>query len=80
MGGNRLTLGDIVAGNAVILLNFLDIDFSNYTIINNWCDRLMQREPWQKTAMSTESFEQFRRRVRVLIRKRMGSMKEQSRV
>ncbi|MDJ0799263.1 MAG: glutathione S-transferase family protein [Calothrix sp. MO_167.B12] len=80
MGGNHLTLGDIVAGNAVILLNFLDIDLNNYTVIKSWCDRLMQREPWQKTAMSTESFEQFRRRVRVLIRKRMGSMKEQSRV
>ena len=75
MGSNDLTLGDIVAGNAVILLTFLDINLSDYPIINNWCDRLMQREPWQKTAMSAENFEQFRRRLRVLIRQRMRSMK-----
>ncbi len=76
MGGDRLSLGDIVAGNAVNILTYLEIDLSNYPIINNWCDRLMEREPWQKTVMSREHFELFRRRVRVLIRQRMGSMKE----
>ncbi len=76
IGGDRLTLGDIVAGNGVILLTYLEIDLSNYPIIKSWCDRLMGREPWQKTAMSTEDFQLFRRRVRVLIRQRMQSTKE----
>ncbi len=75
MGSNDLTLGDIVAGNAVTLLTFLDLNLSDYPIIKDCCDRLMRREPWQKTAMSAENFEQFRRRLRVLIRQRMRSMK-----
>jgi glutathione S-transferase len=73
MGGDRFTLADIVAGNAVTLLTFVDINLSDYPIIKNWCDRLMQREPWQKTAMSVEQFELFRRRLRVLVRRRMGA-------
>lgn len=76
MGGDRLTLGDIVAGNAVNLLTYIEIDLSNYSSVKNWCDRLMEREAWQKTAMSAENFELFRRRLRVLIRQRIRNMKE----
>ncbi|MDJ0673780.1 MAG: glutathione S-transferase family protein [Calothrix sp. MO_167.B42] len=76
VGGDRLTLGDIVAGNAVNLLTYLEMNLSNYAQVKNWCDRLMEREAWQKTVMSTENFELFRRRVRVLVRQRMQKMKE----
>jgi glutathione S-transferase len=74
-GGEELTLGDIVAGDAVILLPHLGIDISSlYPRLGQWCDRLMQREVWRKTARSTQEVEQFKRRLKVLVKMRMREM------
>lgn len=69
-GNEQLTLGDIVAGAAVPLLPKLGINLTNYPKINKWCERLMQREAWRKTELSAEDFEQFKRRVQVLVKLR----------
>jgi glutathione S-transferase len=70
-GSEQLTLGDIVAGAAVPLLPKLGINLSNYyPKIDKWCERLMQRPAWRKTELSAEDFEQFKRRVQVLVRLR----------
>lgn len=67
-GSQQLTLADIVAGAVVPLLPRLGIDISNYAEIQTWSERLMQRPAWQKTELSAENFEQFKRRVKVLVK------------
>ncbi|NEO73002.1 glutathione S-transferase family protein [Moorena sp. SIO3H5] len=67
---DQLTLGDIVAGAAISLLPKLEINLTDYPNMDQWFKRLMQREPWQKTDMSAEDFEEFKRRIKVLVKLR----------
>jgi len=69
-GSNDLTLADIVAGTAVLYLPSLGVDLSDYPKIHEWSERLIQRPVWQKTKISAADFEQFKRRVRVLVKLR----------
>ncbi|NEO37763.1 MAG: glutathione S-transferase family protein [Moorea sp. SIOASIH] len=69
-GSDQLTLGDIVAGAAISLLPKLEINLTDYPNMDQWFKRLMQREPWQKTDMSAEDFEEFKRRIKVLVKLR----------
>jgi len=73
-GSQQLTLGDIVAGTAIPLLPKLGITLNDYPNLNNWCQRLLQREVWQKTQLSTADFEAFKRRVRVLVKLRKRNL------
>jgi glutathione S-transferase len=66
-GGDRLSLGDIVAGNAMILISKLGFDLSQYSNLLKYCDRLMEREAWQKTQPNAEDVEVFKRRVKALV-------------
>lgn len=66
-GGNNLSLGDIVAGNAVILTGKLGFELSKFKTINGWCDRLMQRAAWQQTQPSDKDVAMFAQTVRKLI-------------
>ena len=66
-GGNALSLGDIVAGNAVILIGKLGFDISQVKKMSQWCDRLMQREVWQQTQPNDEQVEIFQQTVQKLI-------------
>ena len=66
-GGDSLSLGDIVAGNAVILTGKLGFDLSQIERIERWCDRLMQREVWQQTQPNDEQVEIFKQTVQGLI-------------
>ncbi len=66
-GGDSLSLGDIVAGNAVILASKLGFDLSQVEKIERWCDRLMQREVWQQTQPNDEQVEIFKQTVQKLI-------------
>jgi len=68
-GGDRLSLGDIIAGNSVILVSKLGFDLSQVAAIEAWCDRLMQREAWQKTQPNAEQLEIFKQTVAALIGK-----------
>ncbi len=68
-GSEQLTLADIVAGTAVAYLLNLGINFSNFPVLEEWWERLMQREAWRKTELSTEEYEQFKR-VFVKLRQR----------
>lgn len=74
-GGKQLSLADIVAGNSAILLSKLGVNFSNYSNLNQWCDRLMQREAWQKTQPNAAEIEIFKQRVKMLIRRKKKEMK-----
>ena len=69
-GGDSLSLGDIVAGNSIILANKLGFDLSKFGKIDCWCDRLMQREVWQQTQPNDEQVAIFKQTVRELIQSR----------
>ena len=69
-GGENLSLGDIVAGNAIVLISKLDFDISQVEKIEQWCDRLMQREAWQQTQPSDEQIAIFKQTVQRLIESR----------
>ncbi|HLO84103.1 MAG TPA: glutathione S-transferase family protein [Nostocaceae cyanobacterium] len=73
-GSDSLTLGDIVAGIAVITVENLGVTLQNYPKINAWSERLKQRPVWQKTQITPEQFEQFKRRVKVLVKLRRREM------
>jgi glutathione S-transferase len=64
-----------VAGDAVILLPHLGVDIGSLDPrLGKWCDRLMEREVWRNTARSTQEVEQFKRRLKVLVKMRMREM------
>ncbi|WP_036479583.1 glutathione S-transferase family protein [Myxosarcina sp. GI1] len=67
-GGNRLSLGDIVAANGVILISKLGYELDTTPRIKAWCDRLMQRQVWQKTQPNAEQIEIFKQTVTNLVR------------
>ena len=56
-GGDSFTVGDIVAGNGLILISKLGFDLDNFPTISAYCQRLMEREAWQKTQPSQEQIE-----------------------
>jgi glutathione S-transferase len=66
-GGESLSLGDIVAGNAVILVGKLGFDLSQIEQIEKWCDRLMIREIWQQTQPNDQQVAIFKQTVQELI-------------
>jgi glutathione S-transferase len=71
-GGEQLTLADISVGTDISLLPKLGINLSNYPKLNDWFERLMQRPAWQKTELSAEEFEQFRRVLMKLHQREMN--------
>ena len=75
-GGEQLSLADIVVGTDVSLLPKLGFDFCNYPILNDWFERLMQRPVWEETELSDQEFEQFKR---VLITMRRRKERQKSR-
>ena len=66
-GGDRFSLGDIVAGNAIVLISKLGFDIGQIKKIEQWCDRLMQREAWQQTQPNDEQIAIFKQTVKKLV-------------
>ena len=66
-GGESLSLGDIVAGNSIILANKLGFNLSEFEKIERWCNRLMQRQVWQQTQPNDEQVAMFKQTVQKLI-------------
>jgi glutathione S-transferase len=69
-GGDNLSLADIIVGTDISFLPHLGIDFIKYPNLKNWFERLMQRESWQKTEMSVEEFERFRRVLMIMSKRK----------
>lgn len=74
-GGETISLADIVVGTDLSLLPNLDFDFHNFPNVNNWYERLIQREAWQKTELSIEDFEQFKRVLMIMRKRNIGNRK-----
>lgn len=68
--GEQLSFAEIVAGSIVPGLPNLGIPLDHYPKLHDWSENLMQRPAWQKTALSPEEFEDFKRRVKVLVKLR----------
>jgi len=66
-GGDNLSLGDIVGGNNILLVNKLGFDLDQFKSIERWCDRLMQREAWQQTQPNDEQVAIFKQTVQKLL-------------
>jgi glutathione S-transferase len=66
-GGETLSLGDIVAGNAVILVGKLGFELGQIEQIEKWRDRLMARLVWQQTQPNDEQINIFKQTVQELI-------------
>ncbi len=74
IGGKNLSLGDIVAGIAIQLTLALGVSLESYPSLSQWQERLMERVPWQETQINDSDLENFKRRVRVLVRMRRRAM------
>lgn len=70
-GSDNLTFADIDAGIGISTLENVGVTLDNYPKIQAWSKRLKQRPVWQQTKISTEDFEKFKRRLRVLVKMRM---------
>ncbi len=68
-GGQQFTLGDILAGNAVVLISKLGYDLSNFTNITAWNQRLLEREAWQKTQPNKEQLDRWVKFIREWLKK-----------
>lgn len=68
--GETFSLADITAGTAISLVVRLGITLEEYPAITAWYDRLRERDSWQKTELSDESFETWRRWVALMIKRR----------
>lgn len=66
-GGECLSTGDIVAGNGIILLSGLGLDLNNFPKLEQWCDRLMSREIWQKTQPNRRQLKLFKQTIKSLV-------------
>jgi glutathione S-transferase len=66
-GGDRLSLGDIVAGTTLPLFLRLGIRLDPYPQLATWIAQLQSRSSWKQTELSEESWREFKRRIRVLI-------------
>jgi glutathione S-transferase len=73
VGGDRLSLGDIVAGTAVIWLPGLGVSLEEYPSLQRWSDGLMQRESWQQTQPTPEQIAKFKSQMQALMTKAANS-------
>ncbi|MEW6494708.1 MAG: glutathione S-transferase family protein [Cyanobacteriota bacterium] len=64
---DKLTLADIAAGTVVPQLPKIGVSLDDYPKLKAWCDRLMQRESWQKTEPTPEEIEAFFSRMKTLV-------------
>ena len=71
-GGDRFTVGDIVAGNGVILVNKLGFNLSSFSNIDAWSQRLQAREPWQEAQPNQEQLDKWAEFIRGLYRKKLA--------
>ncbi len=66
----QFTFADIVAGISVSCLDLLDCPLNNYPKIQNWLEKLQQRESWQQTKLTLEQIETARSKIVRILRTR----------
>ncbi|MCU0535735.1 MAG: glutathione S-transferase family protein [Hydrococcus sp. Prado102] len=64
----QFTIAEIVAGTLVPDLPKLGISLELYPRLDRWSQYLLSRESWQTTQANPEEFDNFQRRLRVLVK------------
>ena len=68
-GGSQFTIGDIVAGNGLILCGKLGFELEQFPKINAYCQRLLNREAWQTSQPDREQIIVWKEVVKTLLQK-----------
>lgn len=68
-GGDRLSLGDIVAGTAVNWLPELGVSLTEFPALQHWLESLTRRPSWQQTRSTSEQIERFKSQMQILMGK-----------
>ena len=71
-GGSQFTIGDIVAGNGLILCSKLGFELDRFSNVEAYCRRLMEREVWQTIQPNEEEIVVWKEVVKTLFNKRIG--------
>lgn len=71
---DSITFADIVAGLSISWLPQLNVGISldNYPKLKAWCNRLIERNSWQKTQPSPEIIEAFKSQVKEILKSRQS--------
>lgn len=69
-GGNHLTLGDIVVGNSLVLIDLLDLDLTSFPQLQAYIYRLMKREAWQTVQPNREQIALWQKYITNLVAKK----------
>ena len=72
-GGDRLNLGDIVAGATIVLFHRLGVSLNNYPCLEAWRQRISDRPAWQQTQPDESSFHRWQKWVQLQIRRKTKS-------
>ncbi len=68
-GGTQFTIGDVVAGNGLVLVDKMGFDLARFPNLAKYRDRLMSRPAWQKAQPQDEELQVWVEVVRGLIEK-----------
>jgi glutathione S-transferase len=75
-GGDRLNLGDIVAGATVPLFHRLGVSLNDYPCLDAWRQRISDRPAWQQTKPDESSFQRWQNWVQLQIRRKTKSQEK----
>ncbi|MGF1490928.1 MAG: glutathione S-transferase family protein [Microcoleaceae cyanobacterium] len=66
--GEQITLAEIVAGTMVPALPKIGISLEPYPKLQAWSNRLQARPAWQQIQLTPEEFDNFKRRIGVMVK------------
>ena len=69
-GGEQLTIGDIVAGNGLVLIDKLGFQLNTFPTLERYRQRLMARKPWQIAQPNQEQIQAWQKTIQVLFAKK----------
>jgi glutathione S-transferase len=66
LGGEQLSLADLVASSIIVCIPDLGIDLQAYPQLTHWLERLLARPSWQPVKLSPEEWQDVKRKMRVM--------------
>ena len=76
-GGDRLNLADIVVGATIPLLCKLGVSLTPYPNLDRWHEAISSRAAWRETEPSQEDFQNWRRWIQLMIKRRESKLQKQ---
>lgn len=68
--GEKLSLAECVLGTVVTLFPLIEVSLDNYPNLQNWLEKLNQRESFTKTAPTPEMIEAFKAKIKAATQKK----------